>query len=253
MKEKTIDFDLVADLYDVYVNSDLDLAFFLRETEGVSSPILELMAGTGRVSLPLLQRGRKLFCVDYSREMLVRLKEKAADFTENLETREADVRDLKLDGTFERILLPFHSLSEITDPSDQKNVLKSVRDALSKNGVFLLTLQNPKVRLKTADGLMRPMGKFSLPDRKKLILSYWNSYDPKRGIVTGMQFYEIYDSKNTMIEKRFLPIRFRPVFKDQIYDYLAELDYEVLSVFGDYSYSSFEEETSPFMIFKLGK
>ncbi|MDV6235083.1 class I SAM-dependent methyltransferase [Leptospira ellisii] len=253
MKEKTIDFDLVADLYDFYVNADLDLEFFLRETEGVDSPILELMAGTGRVSLPLLQRGRKLFCVDYSREMLQRLRNKTAPFGKNLETREADVRDFRFDRTFERILLPFHSLSEITDASDQKQVLKSVRNALSENGIFLLTLQNPNVRLKNADGLTRPMGEFPLPDERKLVLSYWNSYDPNRCIVTGIQFYEIYDSKNILMEKRFLPIRFRPIFQEQIYEYLHELDYEIVSVYGDYSYSPFEEDTSPFMIFKLGK
>ena len=67
---KTINFDIVADIYDSYVNVDTDIPFFLKETENYQGEILELMCGTGRVSLPLLQAQRKLTCVDYSQEML---------------------------------------------------------------------------------------------------------------------------------------------------------------------------------------
>lgn len=56
---------LVADIYDFYVKVDFDIPFFLNETEKHDEEILELMCGTGRVSIPLLQSGRKMTCVDY--------------------------------------------------------------------------------------------------------------------------------------------------------------------------------------------
>jgi ubiquinone/menaquinone biosynthesis C-methylase UbiE len=67
--KKPINFDLVADLYDL-VHIDLDIPFFLNETKGYDGEILELMCGTGRISIPLLASGKKMTCVDYSVGML---------------------------------------------------------------------------------------------------------------------------------------------------------------------------------------
>jgi len=67
--QKTIDFDLVADLYDAYVPVDFDIPFYKKFCKGYGK-ILELMCGTGRVSLPLLLEGHNLTCVDYSQGML---------------------------------------------------------------------------------------------------------------------------------------------------------------------------------------
>ncbi|HWP96965.1 MAG TPA: hypothetical protein VN426_08940 [Syntrophomonadaceae bacterium] len=50
--KKTIEFDEVADIYDYYVTIDLDIQFYLQELKG-REEILELMCGTGRVSIPL--------------------------------------------------------------------------------------------------------------------------------------------------------------------------------------------------------
>ena len=69
------DYDRVADIYDVYVASDLDIGFYLEEAGKVRGKVLELMCGTGRVSVRLLEAGVDLTCVDASEEMLARLKE----------------------------------------------------------------------------------------------------------------------------------------------------------------------------------
>ena len=74
---RTIQFDEVADLYDAYVNVDLDIRFFIQEARRVGGKTLELMCGTGRVSIPLLQAGVDLTCVDCSKHMLARLHETA--------------------------------------------------------------------------------------------------------------------------------------------------------------------------------
>ena len=66
----------VAGLYDTYVNTTFDVPFFLNEAKGVSGEVLELMAGTGRVSIPLIKAGVRLTCVDRSSAMLTILEEK---------------------------------------------------------------------------------------------------------------------------------------------------------------------------------
>jgi ubiquinone/menaquinone biosynthesis C-methylase UbiE len=67
---KTIQFDKVSNIYDNYVKVDSDIPFFLKETENYRDEILELMCGTGRVSIPLLEAGLSMTCVDNSKGML---------------------------------------------------------------------------------------------------------------------------------------------------------------------------------------
>jgi ubiquinone/menaquinone biosynthesis C-methylase UbiE len=69
-----IDYDCVADIYDLYVTSDLDIGFYLEEATKVQGKVLELMCGTGRVSISLLEAGVDLTCVDASKGMLARLQ-----------------------------------------------------------------------------------------------------------------------------------------------------------------------------------
>jgi hypothetical protein len=52
MSNPQIDYDSVAEIYDLYVTADYDIPFFLSETAKVEGPVLELTAGTGRLTSP---------------------------------------------------------------------------------------------------------------------------------------------------------------------------------------------------------
>ncbi len=87
--------------------------------------VLELMCGTGRVSIPLLEAGVDLTCVDASEGMLARLKDRLR--ARNLEARvvQADVRRLDLgEEGFELALIPSHSFSELVSSRDQLLALR---------------------------------------------------------------------------------------------------------------------------------
>lgn len=252
MKEN-INFNKVADIYDYYVNVDFDIPFFLKETENYNEEILELMCGTGRVSIPLLESGKKMTCVDYSKGMLDSFYNKIKNKQYDVTLLHYDVTELKLDKEFGFIILPFHSLTEILLPVLQLRALKNISLHLKKNGIFLLTLQNPNVRLKLADGLTRIIGKFKIDNERQLIISYMNQYDEQTKIVSGYQFYEIFDQSNTLVEKRFLEINFRPVSNSELRNMLKDTELKIADVYGDYSYTEYDEETSNFMIYKLKK
>ncbi|MEA4975296.1 MAG: class I SAM-dependent methyltransferase [Paludibacter sp.] len=254
MKDKnTINFDKVADIYDFYVNVDFDIPFFTKETENYGGEILELMCGTGRVSIPLLKAGRKMTCVDYSKGMLDSFKKKISNEDYSVDLVEMDVTNLKLDKKFSLIILPFHSLSEILTTEKQQEALNCISNHLETGGTFILTLQNPEKRLKQADGKMRVIGKFSVGKDKEMILSYTNQYNQKEEIVSGYQFYEMYNTENIMTEKRYLEINFKPVQLDTLREMIAKTDMEITKIYGDYSFGEFDAQKSDFMICKLTK
>ena len=55
MKE-AIDYTRIADIYDEFVRESFDIPFFLEECLKANGDVLELMSGTGRVSIPLLEK-----------------------------------------------------------------------------------------------------------------------------------------------------------------------------------------------------
>jgi len=75
---ETIAHSRFADLYDSYVRVTQDIPFFLYAARQIDGGVLELMCGTGRVSLPLVEAGVRLTCVDYSADMLAVLRRKLA-------------------------------------------------------------------------------------------------------------------------------------------------------------------------------
>ena len=248
-----INFDKVADIYDFYVNVDFDIPFFLKETENTKSEILELMCGTGRVSVPLLEAGRKMTCIDYSVGMLDIFSGKIEKKDYDVELINMDVTSLHLNKKFDLIILPFHSITEILSTKLQYNALESISKHLNKNGVFILTLQNPKTRLKTADGTERMLGEIKIDDNRKMVIYSMNQFNPSNKIVSGFQSYEIFDANNIMVEKRVLDICFKPISDSELKDMINNLGLEISATYGDYSYSRFDEETSDFMIYKIVK
>lgn len=251
--QSSINFNKVADIYDFYVKVDFDIPFFLEETRHFDGEILELMCGTGRVSMHLLEAGKKMTCIDYSQGMLDAFRKKIREKPYKVTLLQQDVTQLNIDKKFGMAILPFHSISEILSAEKQRAALKSIAKHLDTNASLIITLQNPKKRLLTTDGQTRIIGKFCLENNKQMILSYMNQYNESSKTVSGMQFYEIYDESNILIEKRFLEINFRPIYHSEFSNLLKDTHLHIDKIYGDYSYNEFNEETSDFIIYKLIK
>jgi len=247
---KNIDFGFVADIYDDYVNVDFDISFYKSICKRYKGNILELMCGTGRVSLPLIKDGVNLTCIDYSQEMLNIFAKKTMG--KNIPLINQDICELNIDKKFDFIFIPFNSISEITDRGKRERAIKRITEHLVDNGDFLITLYNPEYRLISADGNIKCLGKYDISDNRTLIVTYYNLYNKFSNLVYGTQFYEIYDNKNKLIDKRFLNIAFSLIPKDEIDEMCNKFGLEIKELYGDYSFGKFNEN-SQFMNFLLTK
>jgi SAM-dependent methyltransferase len=249
-----LDYSLIADIYDKYVKTELDVPFFRRESSGVTGPVLELMCGTGRLSLPLLASGVSLTCVDSSPEMLSLLREKLSRSGFAADIVDQDVTTLSLPGTYNLALIPFNAFSEIASESDQLAALISIRRCLAPDGRLIVTLHNPTVRLQRVDGVSRVIARFPLDDRgSTLVLRSSELYNAASQLVNGQQVFEAFDANGAALWTRTIPLRFRLVTREQLQDLAERAGFTVESVFGDYDRSTFAESTSSYMIWSLRK
>lgn len=243
-------YDDIADLYDIYVPVTFDIPFFLGEARKSPGEVLELMAGTGRVSIPLIEAGVKLTCVDMAGKLLAILKDKLERKGLKAELHQMDVRELDLSRQFDLIIIPFHSFAHIVSPDDQRKALERIRQHLSPGGRFICTLGNPAIRGKEVDGKLRLYTRYTLPDdRGALLLWLLENYNTEDDhIVENLQFFEEYDNKGVLQAKRLLELRFRLSTKDEFESLARSAGFHATALYGDYSYSKFEEDTSPYMV-----
>jgi SAM-dependent methyltransferase len=247
-----MNYDCVAHLYDAYVQTQLDVPFFLDEARKAGGPVLELMCGTGRVSLPLLDAGIDLTCVDSSAGMLDVFRGKLRDKGLSAELIEADVCKLSLGRRFGLIFIPFHSFAEILEPTEQNGALRVIREHLADGGRFICTLHNPPVRLKSVTGQRRRLGDFPLPNgRDSLSLLSLERHDPSSNEVTGSQFYEVRDRAGSVISEMAVNIRFRLHTRESFESLAETAGFAPVALHGDYARASFNPEKSPFMIWIL--
>lgn len=246
-------FDWVAELYDAYVTTTVDIPFMLDAARAAGGPVLELTAGTGRVSLPLARAGVNLTCVDISGPMLERLRAKLAAEGLRAEVVEADVARLDLPRRdYALVLLPFQAFGELVSVEAQRDALARIAAHMAPGGRFVCTLHNPAVRRRTVDGQLRLLGSFDLSERNETLL-LWSVQveDPREPVVAATQLYELYDPSGLLVEKRKLDVRFRLVDHHEFAAMPAGAGFTVEALYGTYDRAPFDPETSPFIIWTL--
>jgi SAM-dependent methyltransferase len=113
---------------------------FGRFAEGQVRSVLDLGAGTGNHALPLARRGYEVTGVDLSAEMVAIAREKAGEAGLGVEFREGDLREVRLDGTFDAVLLMFAVLGYQRANADVRAALENARRHVRAGGVLVLDL-----------------------------------------------------------------------------------------------------------------
>jgi SAM-dependent methyltransferase len=243
-----IDFDPVAEFYDYCVITTFDLGFWIEVARRSSSPRLELMCGTGRLTIPILQAGLLVEGLDYSRGLVEICRGKAFKFGLDLKLHLGDARDFDLAKKYELVFIGFHAISEVLTNEDKERVFRCVRRHLSDNGHFWISCHNPIVRRTTLDGKERVMGIFPVDyGDEELHFSGQFFLDTGTNIATGIQKYVI--KRNGIgIEKRELSVRFHLISPDELTGVLERVGWIVDEQYGDYDFSPYNAEASPFFI-----
>src|ERR1700736_5999383 len=96
---------------------------FLREIAG-GGCALELGIGTGRVALPLSQRGVPVHGIELSNAMVARLRTKPG--AENIGVTLGDFATTKVDGLFSLAYLVFNTIMNLTTQAAQVACFRTV-------------------------------------------------------------------------------------------------------------------------------
>lgn len=134
-----------ADDYDnMFDQTDERMIDLLVDLSGTTRPALELAVGTGRVAIPLSERGVEVSGIDISESMLARLATKPGG--EKVRVTTGDMVEVPVDGTFPLVYLVFNSLFAISTQERQVRCFQNVADHLEAGGRFLVECFVPDVK-----------------------------------------------------------------------------------------------------------
>jgi SAM-dependent methyltransferase len=164
---------------------------------------LEFAVGTGRIALPLAERGVPVVGIDNSEAMLARLREKPG--AERIEALVGDMATTRVDGDFSLVYLVFNTIFNLTTQDGQVACFENAAAHLGSGGRFVVEARVPELQ-------RLPLGQTVLP---------WRA-DP-----TGLSFY-VYDVVTQRLSGQHYYVeddrRLQPSPTEMRYAWPSELD-----------------------------
>jgi SAM-dependent methyltransferase len=116
---------------------------FLAKLAG-SGAALELGIGTGRIALPLAQRGIPVHGIDLSEAMVARLRAKLG--AEGIGVTIGDFATTTVEGTFSLAYLVFNTINNLTTQDEQIACFQNVAAHLEPGGCFVIEVGVPALQ-----------------------------------------------------------------------------------------------------------
>ncbi|WP_308820112.1 class I SAM-dependent DNA methyltransferase [Pseudonocardia alni] len=114
----------------------------LADLAGPGGRALELAIGTGRIAIPLRQRGVEVEGIDLSEAMLAQLNAKAPDIAATC----GDYTSTVVAGEFDLVYLVFNTIGNVITQDGQVATFVNAARHLRPGGTFLIETSVPQVR-----------------------------------------------------------------------------------------------------------
>ncbi len=139
----------IAERYEVYWPDLFDPAVvdpavsFLADLAG-DGGALELGVGTGRIALPLSQRGIRVHGIDLSPAMVARLRAKPG--ADDIGVTVGDFATTRVGGMFRLAYLVRNTITNLTSQDEQVECFRTVAEQLEPGGCFVIEVYIPELQ-----------------------------------------------------------------------------------------------------------
>ena len=230
-------YDLLAPFYDA-INRDISYPewadfieeIFRRECKCRPELVLDLGAGTGRMTLELAERGYDMTGVDYSPEMLDVARGEAERRGLDILWLCQDMCEFELYGTVDAAVCCLDCINHITEPKRLRECFRLVHNYLIPDGIFVFDI-NGKGKFETV-----------YSDRSYVMeedgaVCVWQNYYNERSRLCDFYITLFEERKDGAYERYDECQRERMYTLASIKKLLKETDLELVGAYSDFNFS----------------
>ncbi|TFH09296.1 MAG: class I SAM-dependent methyltransferase [Candidatus Thorarchaeota archaeon] len=228
--------------YDLFADNS-DILFFVKYAKKFGSPILDIAAGTGRVSFVLAEKGYHVVALERSPSMIEiarqRFKTASQTIANNLTIIEGDMTNFNIDCKFHLVIIP-NSFGHAISTEEQLSTLRCIHNHLSDDGIFILDIIPGALQYEHAEFKENPVSfsNDSTVEREGIIHS-----DMLRQLMQVNLRYIVRDSNQNIIEEVKVESSAALLFDKEI-DLLIHLArFEIENEFGGFDESAYTTES----------
>lgn len=248
-----------AEFYDLVTPASFggDLEWYRRKAQESGGPVLELGAGTGRITLGIARDGVRIHALDADAGMLERLRRKLG--AEPPEVRErvtpvaGDMRTFSLSERFALVIAPFRAFLHNLTEQDQLACLERVRAHLRPGGSFAFNVFHPSLTFMSRnagplEGVWRRAGTYSTEGGGLLVRSESNQYDTVRQRVDSHHRYDEYTADGALARTFLHRIELAYLYPADLRRLLTEAGFRSIQIAGGFSGRPFAHETDELVV-----
>jgi len=226
-------YDKSAEFYDYFdkkENIDFFCSYALRAREA-----LDVGAGTGRISIPIMEKGIKVWCVESSPKMLQQFLMKLdakPELERNVELIKADASSFKIKRKFKFVFMS-GVFDHFLTKEEREKVLVNIYNHMEKEGVLIFDIFLGLMK----DSSIKPAGIYV--NNEKEYKRHVGAKVLEDNKIEVTLIYEIFE-KNKLVdkveEKSFAAI----LNKDEVIQLVKDIGFEILNMYSNYDFTTFK-------------
>lgn len=247
------------ELYDLVTPASFrgDAEWYRDKAMECGGPVLELGAGTGRITLGIAQAGIPVHALDADRAMLDRLLQKLAGeppaVRERVTVTAGDMQTFTLAERFALVIAPFRAFLHNLTEHDQLACLERVREHLRPGGCFAFNVFHPSLEYMAQHtsalaGVWRWAGTYSRADGGYVVRSEANDYDTVRQHVASLHRYEEYGADSTLTRTSMQRLQLAYLYQPDLRRLLTQAGFQSIKIAGGFDGRPFEKDTDELVI-----
>lgn len=234
-----------------------DADWYRRKARESLGPVLELGAGTGRITLPIARDGLSIHALDASEAMLEALRRKLEKQTRAVQERvrviHGDMREFELPERFALIMAPFRAFLHNLTEQDRLACLERVRHHLRPGGLFAFNVFHPSLDYMAqhagpSAGVWRWSGTHDLAGGGFVVCSEANRYDTVRQRVHSQHRYEEYAPDGSLTRTALHRLELAYLYPADIRRLLAQAGFQTISIAGGFDGREFSTDTDELVV-----
>ncbi|HEY6879178.1 MAG TPA: class I SAM-dependent methyltransferase [Polyangiales bacterium] len=215
-----------------------DVKFYVELARRARGPVLELGAGTGRVTAPIAEAGVEIVAVEPVKAMRLRGQEKTRQL--DVTWRAGDARSIRLRRKFALVIAPFNVFMHLYTRRDLERALATVKAHLAPSGKFVFDVLTPDLRAMVREpGRLYRGPNFTLAGKRYEYFEAFE-YDAVRQVQLVSMVFQSLDALDDL---RSLPLSQRQFFPEELAMLLHYNGFAISQRFGDFTFGPLTSES----------